>query len=112
MQSANAMIQPMASLQMGGAYPSAQGIALHGGKKASEAQLNKTAQDFEAMFLGQMLQHMFSGIETDPMFGGGHGEDVFKSLLVDEYGKILARSGGVGVADHVKAELLRLQEVQ
>ena len=76
-----------------------------------EAQAARSAEDFEAVFLSQMLEHMFSGIETPEMFGGGtYAEEVYQSLMVDEYGKILARSGGIGVADHVKRELLSLQE--
>lgn len=68
------------------------------------------AQEFEAMFLAQMLQPIFKGIETDAMFGGGPGEDAYKGLLVQEYGKAIARSGGVGIADAVQAEILKLQE--
>ena len=80
-------------------------------RNVSEEQIDKVAQEFEAVFLGQMLQHMFSGIDPDPNFGGGQSEEVYKSLLVDEYGKLLSRTGGVGVADQVKREMLKLQEV-
>jgi Rod binding domain-containing protein len=85
---------------------------LHGAPKATEAQITAKAEEFEAVFLSQMLSHMFDGIETDEMFGGGHGEDAYKSMMVEEYGKIIAKTGGIGVADHVKAEMIRLQEMQ
>jgi Rod binding domain-containing protein len=71
----------------------------------------EAAQAFEAFFLSQMLSDMFSGIETDPVFGGGPGETVFRSLMIDEYGKSLARNGGVGIADSVLQEIVRLQEI-
>lgn len=70
----------------------------------------KAAQEFEAMFLAQMLRPIFEGIETDAMFGGGPGEKAYKGLLVEEYGKAIARAGGVGIADAVQAEILKLQE--
>ena len=73
--------------------------------------MRQAAEDFEAVFLGQMLAPMFAGLETNEYFGGGPGEDVYRSLLVEEYGKAIARSGGVGIADAVERELLRLQEV-
>ena len=73
-------------------------------------QAEKAARDFEAVFLGQMLKHMFSGIGTDPVFGGGHGETVFRGLLIDEIGKQIATTGGIGIADRVKRDLLRAQE--
>jgi Rod binding domain-containing protein len=46
------------------------------------------------------------------MFGGGQGEKVFRSLLFQEYGKQTAKAGGIGIADMVQKEILRLQEVQ
>lgn len=74
-------------------------------------QARKTAQDFEAFFLSQMFQHMFAGIETDGMFGGGQGEEMWRSMLIDQYGKEVAAKGGVGIADQVMKVLLQSQEV-
>lgn len=79
---------------------------------ADATRAREAAEEFEAMFITQMLQPMFAGIETDPNFGGGGGETMFRSLLVDEYGKILARSGGIGIADQVQKEILKMQEVR
>lgn len=76
----------------------------------SAEKMDSVAQEFEAQFISQMLENMFSTVDTNPVLGGGEGEDAYKSLLVDEYGKLLARAGGIGVADHVKRELLRVQE--
>jgi len=70
----------------------------------------KAAEDFEAQFVSQMMSHMFSGIDTDGPFGGGHAEEQFRSLLVDEYGKAASRQGRIGIADAVHRELLRMQE--
>ena len=70
------------------------------------------AQEFEALFLAQVLDQMFAGIATDGRFGGGVAEGVYRDLLTQEYGKVLSRSGGFGVADAVYAEILKLQEVE
>ena len=70
----------------------------------------KTAQEFEGMFVTQMLGEMFSGISTDGPFGGGPGEAMFRSLMVDEYGKQFEAQGGLGLADSVQRELLKIQE--
>jgi hypothetical protein len=51
-------------------------------------------------------------MSSDKMFGGGSGEDVYKSLLTQEYGKIVARTGGLGIADAVQREIIHMQEVQ
>ncbi len=70
----------------------------------------KAAQDFEAVFITQMLGQMFSGISTDGPFGGGQGEQMFRSLMIDEYGKQIAAQGGIGLADTVTRQLLKNQE--
>lgn len=71
----------------------------------------KAAEEFEGQFVSQMLGHMFSGIETDGPFGGGHAEETFRGLLVEQYGKQISRAGGAGLADAIQAQMLRLQEV-
>jgi len=84
---------------------------LKGGAASKDpAQMRKAAQEFEAMFLSQMFGHVFEGLSTDGPFGGGHGEKMYRSLLVDEYGKTMARAGGIGIADKVMQEMLRNQE--
>ena len=80
------------------------------GQTAAEAR--KTGEDFEAFFLTQMLEHMFKGIPTDGYFGGGYGEGVYRSIMLQEYGRILSKAGGVGIADMVSRELMKLQEGQ
>jgi len=75
-------------------------------------KIRETAQDFEAVFLSQMIKPMFEGIETDGPFGGGQAEGMWRSLMVDEYGKSIAKNGGIGIADAVMSEMLKLQEAQ
>lgn len=70
------------------------------------------AENFEAMFLAQMLTPMFETLETDGPFGGGSAERIYQTFMVQEYGKIVARAGGVGIADRVAGELLKLQEIK
>ncbi|WP_068874149.1 MULTISPECIES: rod-binding protein [unclassified Phenylobacterium] len=69
-------------------------------------------QKFEAQFLSTMFQHMFQGLETDGPFGGGAGEEMFRSLMTEAMGKQVAKSGGIGLADTVQREILKLQGLQ
>jgi Rod binding domain-containing protein len=78
----------------------------------TRAQAEAVAQQFERMFVAEMLQPMFSGIETDGPFGGGQGEEVFRPMLLDQYADAVAKSGGVGIADAVLKEILRLQGLE
>lgn len=77
-------------------------------------QARAVAKQFESVFVTQMLSHMFAGIETENgPFGGGHAEAMFRPMLLDEYGKMVANRGnGIGIADHVVRSLLQTQEVQ
>lgn len=76
----------------------------------NELRARKVAEDFEGFFISMMLETMSSGIEVDPMFGGGQGEQVYRSLLNTEYARTFAKAGGIGVADSVYREILRAQE--
>ena len=73
-------------------------------------RLEETAKDFEAVFITEMMKPMFEGIKTDGTFGGGKGEEVFRGFMLQEYGKKMADTGTFGIADHVKAAMIQLQE--
>jgi peptidoglycan hydrolase FlgJ len=74
------------------------------------AGARKASEDFEAVFLSQVFENMFSSVETDQLFGGGNGESVYRSLLLQEYSKVAARAGSIGIADAVQREIISLQE--
>lgn len=71
----------------------------------------EAAQDFEAQFVSTLFQSMFDSMEQENPFGGGPGETMFRSLLVDQYGREVAKAGGVGIAGDIYREILKLQEV-
>lgn len=75
------------------------------------AKIGAAAQDFEAMYLTEMMRPMFEEVNRpDPMFGGGKGEEIFNGMMLDQYGKIMAKAGGVGLAKYVRAEMIKIQE--
>ena len=74
------------------------------------AKAEKSAEDFEAFFLTKMMESMYEGVSTDGMFGGGHAEKIYRSLLLDEYGKEMAKLGTVGVKQSVMRSILEMQE--
>jgi Rod binding domain-containing protein len=81
------------------------------GRAVTPESATKAAHEVEGFFITMMLEAMFTGIKTDGMFGGGHGEKVFRSMMFEEYGKSISRTNELGLADSVKREILRLQEV-
>ena len=76
------------------------------------AKIHATAQAFEAQLLSMMMQPMFKGLQTDGPFGGGQGEESYRSFLVDAVAKQTASHGGVGLAAPVMREMLKMQGLQ
>jgi len=70
----------------------------------------KAASQFESVFISQFLGSMFEGISTDGPFGGGQGEEMFRSLMLDEYGKQIETQGGFGLSSAITRQLLHAQE--
>ena len=48
-------------------------------------------------------------IKVDTTFGGGKGEEIFQGMMLQEYGKMMAETGQLGIADSVRQELIRMQ---
>ena len=67
--------------------------------------LHKTAQDFEAAVLAELLRAAGAG-QARAAFGGGIGEDQFSSFLLDAQAARMAASGGIGLAEIVLRGLL------
>lgn len=85
-------------------------MSLSTNKSLSVDEAKETAQDFEAFFMTKMMESMFEGISTDGMFGGGNAEKVYRSLLLNEYGKAMAKTGSIGISDDVMSAILKMQE--
>ncbi len=82
---------------------------LKGTNAAAKAKAN--GEDFEAMFLNSMFQHMFENVGKGP-FSGGQGASMWRSFLTDEYSKSFAKAGGIGLSKEVERALLAQQEVK
>lgn len=74
------------------------------------AELREAAEEFEAVFLAQLLATMSRGLVGEGPLGGGDS-DPFRNLLNQEVARTISRAGGIGVADTVLQEMLKLQEV-
>ena len=80
-------------------------------ENAPPAEVQKAAQEFEAVFLNQFVGTMFEGMKTDGMFGGGAGEKMWQGFLVQHIADSFAERGGIGIADMVVQQLTQDAEV-
>lgn len=76
---------------------------------AKRAKIRATAENFESSFMSVMMQQMFEGVKTSEPFGGGQGEEMFKSVMTDAMSKQMTKAGGIGLASTIQREMLKLQ---
>lgn len=91
----------------GAATAAASGTATAQQKSAKErAAAHKVARDFEALMIGMMLKSMRATVSEDKLTGGGHGEEMYRSLLDQEYANAAAARGGLGLAQAIERQLV------
>jgi flagellar protein FlgJ len=96
------------TLQIAETMPSLVPTAAKRGDAKQRARAS--AEEYESVFLSTMLKQMFTGIETKGPFHGGSAEETWRGMLIDQYGAQIAKSGGIGIADAVYREMMRIQE--
>ncbi|MBR0718598.1 flagellar assembly peptidoglycan hydrolase FlgJ [Bradyrhizobium liaoningense] len=74
-----------------------------------QARAQKTATDFEGMFLNAMFSQMTSSVKGEGPFGSTTGTGVWRSMLTEQYSKNFASAGGVGIASDVYRTLILQQ---
>jgi flagellar protein FlgJ len=75
-------------------------------------KMHKQAMDLEGVFLNTLMKERFSSIESDEKnFGGGFAEETWRGMQAEQFANAMAKQGGIGLADAMMGDLLRLQEV-
>jgi hypothetical protein len=74
-------------------------------KSLNDAQIKKKAKELEGVFLSVMLEPMFPDGKESDLYGGGVGSDVFRTLMIQEYGDIFANAGGIGLSKSIEKQM-------
>lgn len=82
------------------------------GRTADIEDPARAAREFETFFLAHALSLLQADISVEAPFGGGPGEQAFRSFLIDEQARAIVDNGGIGLADAVRRDLLALQTVE
>ena len=72
-------------------------------QSAKEEALRKTAEEFESVFIAEMLTH--AGFDKAIAQDSGFGGEAFSRMLVETYAENLAKKGGFGLADQIYRQL-------
>lgn len=89
------------------------GSTAKSGSAASElAKVKKVAEDFESVFLEQMLKSMRSSVQKSGLIDGGNAEQIYVGMLDSEYAKSMAHQRTSGIADMIERQLLESMGVK
>ena len=70
-----------------------------------DAKLRQACQDFEAVFLNQLLKSMRKTVMKSDLFGGSREEELFQEMMDLEIAKSIARTNSTGMADLLYRQL-------
>jgi Rod binding domain-containing protein len=80
---------------------------------AQVQQAWKAAQNFEAMTLSEFLKPMFDTVDLSKSpLGGGEAEQQWKPMMIDALAKQITAAGGIGLAQPVFTQIIRMQEAK
>jgi len=66
-----------------------------------QAEIRKLSEDFESIFLGLVLKSMRDSVQKSGLIDGGNAENIYRSMLDDEYAKQMAAQHHTGLADQI-----------
>lgn len=110
-QSARARLASLASQRTEGAGFPVAGMTSTEGSRVPVGQRSPAAdafQKFEAVVLQTFIQTMLPK-DTESVYGQGMAGEMWQSLLAEQLGDVLAKRGGIGIADRILSDHYRAQ---
>lgn len=75
------------------------------GRPTQEGEIKQLSEEFESLFLGLVLKSMRDSVQKSGLIDGGNAENIYRSMLDEEYAKQMASQHHTGLADQI-AEFL------
>ncbi|HSR50121.1 MAG TPA: rod-binding protein [Acidobacteriota bacterium] len=85
-------------------------IRLKDAVQRPQASLEEMAQQFEAVFVAQVLKVMRESVGSSGLFEDAPGKDVHMSMLDQHLAQELVRQGGFGLAEQMRQHLEKLDD--
>ncbi|MBS1183795.1 MAG: chemotactic signal-response protein CheL [Proteobacteria bacterium] len=80
-------------------------------RDAVAKKAHAVAADFEAVYVADAFKAMFKDISVDPLTGTSNtSNETWRDMLLDQYAQDFVKKGGIGLADGIAAELIKIQE--
>jgi flagellar protein FlgJ len=94
------------SIQQTSVLPRVEGVT-------ERERLIEVAQEFEALFIKQMLDAMRATRNPENnLVDGGMAENIFEDMLFTEYSRLMSRTTSFGLAEKIVNQLLPMQTPQ
>ena len=76
------------------------------GDKRSEAKAQEVAQEFEALFIEQILKQADQAMDhEDNSLYAGHAEDIVRGMYNQQLARGMTQAGGLGISELIEKEL-------
>lgn len=80
-------------------------------KDAVAKKAHAVAADFESVYIADAFKSMFKDVSVDPLNGkSDNSNETWRDMLLDQYAKDFVNKGGIGLADSIASELIKIQE--
>jgi peptidoglycan hydrolase FlgJ len=90
--------------------PSAKGLSAT--KIDKDSKLYQACEDFQAVFIKQMLDTMRKTVDkSGSLMQDNEGGKIFEDMLYDEYSKKMSKSAGFDLADNLYKQMAFLQNL-
>ena len=80
-------------------------------KDAVRKKAEAVAKDFESVYVSDAFKAMVKDVSVDPLTGTSNtSNEPWRDMLIDQYAKDFVKKGGIGIADGIAAQLIKIQE--
>lgn len=88
----------------------AAGVSRAGHHRIDAADIPKAYKDYEGVFLQNFVKSMMPE-DSEDVYGKGLAGDMWKSMTAEHIGDVIAKGGGVGIAEQLFSQVVARQQV-
>ena len=77
--------------------------------KDKNSALRKQCTEFESFLYNSMLKSMRNTVPEDGLFSGGNAENIYRSMLDQQYSQMMSKKMDSGIADALYNQLMLKQ---
>ncbi len=76
-------------------------------KNPQKNELLDQCREFESVLINSMLQSMRNTVEKSDLFSGGKAEEIYTSMLDEQYSLMISKNSSTGLAEELYRQVAR-----